>query len=354
MVMPGSGGAQPPHHDSDLMIFMNRRARRCKCSRYHRGVPAQPPTAELPLLQTLNLPVDGGHVLQVQEFGSPEGIAAVVIHGGPGSGSSPVLRRGFDAARWRVICIDQRGAGGSRPRGAIDHNTTPHLLADLRLVREHFGITRWFVSGGSWGASLAIAHAAAEPEVVSGLLLRSSFLARREDIHGFFGGAAAQARPQAWQRLRQAIAEPLLPTLARLLAEGTLQEQEHAASAWWAWEQALAMDADDAPLQGEALARQVDRLRVQAHYLMHDCWLDAPPLLERCALLPRVPTLLIHAHDDLVCPAAGASALHERLPHARLQWLAEGGHDAGHPLMTAATATALARFAQSGDFAVTP
>jgi proline iminopeptidase len=330
---------------------MNRRGRARPSSRYHRRVSALPLLADPPLLRTHELAVSGGHVLQVQEFGAPDGVPAAVLHGGPGSGSSPILRRGFDGDRYRLICIDQRGSGASRPRGSIEHNTTADLLADLRLVREHLGVARWLVSGGSWGASLAIAHAAAEPEVVTALLLRSSFLARRQDIDDFFGAAAAAARPRAWQRLCEAVTLPLLPTLARMLAEGGLEEQQRAATAWWAWEQALAVDGVDAPpLLGDALARQVDRLRVQSHYLLHDCWLDAPPLLERCDALPQVPTLLLHARDDLVCPGAGALALAARLPHARLQWLAEGGHDAGHPLLTAATAAALARYAAAGDF----
>lgn len=302
--------------------------------------------ADLPLLKTHAIAVGALHRLQVQEFGAPDGRPAVVLHGGPGSGSSPLLRRGFDAQRWRVVCIDQRGCGGSTPRGETAENTTAHLLEDLRLVRRRLGIETWLVSGGSWGASLALAYAAFEPQAVSALLLRATFLARREDIDGFFGPVAAAQRPRAWQRLTATFAQPLLPALARALHEGTRAEQERAAAAWWAWEQALGNGIEvPPPLAGDALARQVDRLRIQAHYLLHDCWLDHPPLPALCALcvaLPRVPTVLLHARDDLVCPAAGALALHAALPHASLRWLDTGGHDAAHPLMQAANAEALA------------
>lgn len=285
-----------------------------------------------PLLRSHALPVTGGHVLQVQEFGTADGIPAVVLHGGPGSGCSPLLRRVFDPARYRIVCPDQRGAGGSRPRGGIEHNSTDELLADLGRVREHLRIARWLVTGGSWGASLAVAYAAAEPEAVSGLLLRSSFLARPQDIDGFFGDRA-------------------LDSLADALFSNDVARREAAALSWWSHEQALAGTADRAiALGGEALAFQVDRLRVQAHYLVHGCWLQAPTLLERCEAVPRVPTLLIHARDDLICPAAGAAALHARMPHAQLQWLAEGGHDPAHPAMAGATVAALDRFAAHGDF----
>lgn len=314
--------------------------------------------ADLPLLRTLALPVEGGHVLQVQEFGRADGIPALVLHGGPGSGCSPLLRRFFDPRHYRVICVDQRGAGNSRPHGAIEHNTTDDLLADLRQLRKYLGITRWLVSGGSWGATLAVAHAAAEPAVVSGLLLRSSFLARREDVEWFFQGAA-EVFPQAWQRLAAVVAPTLrgalLDAFAEVLCRGSAADQQRVALAWWAWEQTLASGIAGAPApQGDALDGCVARYRVQSHYLRHGCWLTAPTLLERCDAVPRVPTLLIHARDDLVCRREGAAALHARLPGSQLQWLDSGRHDPAHPAMAAATAAALDRFAATSEFVVHP
>lgn len=292
-------------------------------------------TTDLPLLDDWVLPVAGGHELAVAEYGSRQGRPALVLHGGPGSGSSPALRRGFDAGRWRVICIDQRGSGRSRPRGGVEHNRTDLLVDDLRALRERLGLAGWVVCGGSWGATLAIAYAAAEPQAVQALLLRATFLGRDQDIEDFFAGAPGLA----------------LGPLARDLLEGGRDAQEAAARAWWRWEQRLATGrADPPPLDGEALACQVDRLRVQAHYFRHGCWLRERPLLARCASLPRVPTLLLHARDDRVCPPEGALQVHDRLPHARLQWIDEGGHDATHPALVAATTAALARLAAHGDF----
>jgi proline iminopeptidase len=297
-------------------------------------VPLPPLYPDPPLLRTHALPVPGGHVLQVQEFGATDGIPALVLHGGPGSGCSPLLRRVFDPARYRIVCPDQRGSGGSRPRGGIEHNSTDDLLADLRRVREHLGIARWLVTGGSWGSTLAVAHAAAEPEAVTGLLLRASFLARPQDIAGFFGDLS-------------------LDGLAQALCSNDMAEREDAARRWWFHEQALAGTAAGAMAPtGDGLAFQVDRLRVQAHYLVHGCWLQAPTLLERCEALPRVPTLLLHARDDRICPAEGAIALHQHLPFATLRWVDEGGHDPAHPAMVGATVAALDHFAAHADFGV--
>jgi proline iminopeptidase len=91
---------------------------------------------------------------------------------------------------------------------------------------------------------------------------------------------------------------------------------------------------------------------VQSHYLLNACWLDAPPLLERCAALPRVPTLLLHARDDRVCLPEGALSLHARIAHSALRWVELAGHDPAHPAMTGAMVAALDRYAGSGDFAL--
>lgn len=278
------------------------------------------------------LPVGDGQVLHVAEHGAAGGVPAVVLHGGPGSGSSPLLRRFLDPRRFHIVCIDQRGAGRSTPRGAVAHNTTAHLLADLRAVREALAIERWLVVGGSWGATLALAHAAAEPERVTGLLLRASFLARREDIATFCSAADLD-----------------LPALAQALHGDDPAAAHAAARRWWGAEQRLAGTTATEP-DDTQLAALVDRYRVQSHYLLNDCFLTAPPLLARCAAVPPVPTLLLHGDADRICPPAGARLLQARLPQAELQWIAGAGHDPTHPAMVDATVRALDRFARQGRF----
>jgi proline iminopeptidase len=353
-------GGHPPDHDSRLMIFMKQALgqpqgcrRRC---RYHRRLPDRtlcPLYPLIPARQSLQLPVGDGHVMQVQTFGAPDGIPALVLHGGPGSGASPVLWRYLDPARYHVVVPDQRGAGGSRPRGGTNHNTTDHLLADLRLLRTRLGIERWLVVGGSWGAALALAHAAAEPQAALGLLLRAVFLAREDDIAWFFQGAAA-AKPTAWQRLADeaplADRQRLLRWLAGRLAQPEPAIRAAAAASWWRWEQALAGHPHAAPPAGDALAAVVDRYRVQAHYLVHGCWLRDPPLLDRLHAMAKVPTLILHAPDDRICRPAIAEALSKRLPHARLRWVGGAGHDPGHPAMIDAMVQATDHFAAHGRF----
>jgi proline iminopeptidase len=148
------------------------------------------------------LALDGGHVMHVEEHGSPAGQPVLVLHGGPGTGSSPLLRSFLDPAHYRIVCPDQRGAGRSTPAGEVACNSLEHLLADLRLLRSTLQVDRWLVVGGSWGATLALAHAIDHPEAVAGLLLRNLFLARSSDISAFFD-AALRSGTADWQTLQR-------------------------------------------------------------------------------------------------------------------------------------------------------
>jgi proline iminopeptidase len=308
---------------------------------------------ELAPYRVHELPVTSGHVLHVEEAGRADGIAALVLHGGPGSGSSPLLRRFFDPARYRIVCPDQRGAGKSRPRGSTVDNTTAHLVADLETVREALGIERWLVVGGSWGAALALAYAAVHPDAVAGLQLRATFLARDEDVTGFFqplDGEHAAAWAQFASIAPADQRHALLPFLARELNRDD-DTARRIALAWWRWESTLATGTvtQQGP-SGAALEALVDRYRVQSHYLLHRCWLDAPPLLDRCALVPKVPTLLVHGANDRICRPEASLAVHRRLPHSRLQIIEGAGHDPTHPAMVQATVEALDSYAADLHF----
>jgi proline iminopeptidase len=340
------------------MIFMNGDER---AGAYHGRVLPSGLYPETPPLRTHAIAVSHGHVLHVEEGGHPAGICALVLHGGPGSGSSPLLRRFFDPGRYRVISVDQRGAGRSRPRGATEHNRTAELLHDLRVVRERLEVQRWLVSGGSWGATLALAYAGFEPSAVSAMLLRSVFLPTPAEIEAFFQDTAG-CEPAAWARFA-AVAPPerradmlgfLADALQQAPTSANAQLQRRLALAWWRWERTMAAgaavpstDPDPSPEAQDAL---VDRYRVQSHYLVHRCWLDEPPLLQRLGALPRVPTLLLHSRDDRVCRPQAAQAVHERLAHAQLCWVDGAGHDPAHPAMASAMVAALDRHALHGHF----
>ena len=355
MLAPRHAPAQCRGLDSGLMIFMNRqvggapaqsvRPRRADTiGKVTPGEPQHGLHADPPPYRSHRLDVGSGHVLSVRESGRPDGIAAVVLHGGPGSGCSPLQRRFFDPGRYRIVCIDQRGAGDSRPRGAISDNTTAHLLADLRRVRAELGIQRWLVVGGSWGATLALAHALDDPGAVSAMLLRATFLARPGDIASFFVGAAFS------EDLIGADTRSVLDALAARLSHPDPDVRRACALAWWRHEQRWSSPLPTAVAAPADIDAQVDRYRVQAHYMRHGCWVQQPPLLARCAGLPVRPTLLLQGSEDRICPPDGARALRAVLAHAQLREVAGVGHDPSHPAMVDMMVRALDAFAVHGSF----
>ncbi len=144
-----------------------------------RADPFAPLTSE-------QLAVSDGHSIHVESVGRQDGIPAVYLHGGPGSGCQADHRRLFDPERFHAVLFDQRGAGRSRPKGRRDQNTLPHLIADMEMIRERFSFDRWMIVGGSWGATLAIAYAQAHPDRVSGIVLRATFLGTRDELDAAF------------------------------------------------------------------------------------------------------------------------------------------------------------------------
>jgi len=145
------------------------------------------------------LPVSGGHTIYYETYGRADGRAAVVLHGGPGGGMQLDALDSYDLSKWFVVMFDQRGCGKSTPFGGLLHNTTWDLVEDIEALRKHLGLDRWFVSGGSWGATLALAYAEKHTARVSGLLLRGLCLCDESSQRWLYqGGGASQVFPEAW------------------------------------------------------------------------------------------------------------------------------------------------------------
>ena len=117
-----------------------------------------------------------------EEYGSPEGIPVLFLHGGPGSGCSESHKAIFNYKKFRVIFLDQRGAGKSTPKGSTYKNTTQHLIEDIEKVRNYLNISAWLIVGGSWGATLAVAYSEIHYDRVYGIIVRSLFLATKKEL----------------------------------------------------------------------------------------------------------------------------------------------------------------------------
>ncbi len=275
------------------------------------------------------------HAIYVEVSGNPEGIPVVFLHGGPGSGCQPGHRRLFDAERYRLILFDQRGAGRSRPRRGRNANTTEHLIADLERLRHRFGIERWLVVGGSWGATLALAYTERHPVAVRGLALRSVFLGTRAELDRAF----LQILPMFHPGLYDDFLAQLLPadrrrplgTYWNRILDPDPAVHRPAALAWHDTERILSQIVPGANrLDPARLADPKVRLPatpfMEAHYFRSDCFLADRPILEHAGALAGVPGVIVQARYDLLCLPATAHALVGVWPDARVVEVSNAGH----------------------------
>jgi proline iminopeptidase len=281
----------------------------------------------------------------------------VFLHGGPGSGCSPRHRQLVDPERFRIVLFDQRGCGRSTPRGETAANSTTHLVADIERLREHLGIERWLVFGGSWGSSLALAYCAQHPTACLGTILRGIFLTGRADIDWFFRDAGA-LRPEAWARLVAPLNDAQRANIAEHYLTAVRAPDRDAAIAaverWMQWETALSGPGRNPPelppLEGDAVAAALDKYRIQAHYLAHECFIGEDLALKFAAALGEIPTAILHGRQDRVCRPQNALKLHHALPGSRLGFIDDAGHNPFDAPMTEALIGAASHFHRHGDF----
>ena len=300
--------------------------------------------------------VDGRHRLYLEQFGNPDGVPAVLLHGGPGSGCQREQAQLFDPAIYRVVLFDQRGAGRSTPRGSLIDNTTWHLVADLEVIRETLGIARWLLVGGSWGSTLALAYAQRFPAPVLGLVLRAIVLGTRAEFQWAFGAGAETFHPQLWSRFTALLppAERADPIAAygRRLSDPDPRINLPAARAWHNFERALSVLKPGAVALPERLfddSATADSSRpntpyVEWHYLSQDCFLGPDQLLRDAHRLAGIPGIIVQGRYDLLCPPAAASALAERWRAASLRFVADAGHAASEPGIRNGLVAAIAEF----------
>ncbi len=298
------------------------------------------------------LDVSGGHQLYFAEYGQPDGPVAVVLHGGPGSGCNSSMLNWFDLSRQRVVLLDQRGAGLSRPAGCLQHNTTQDLINDLECLRAALGIKQWLVVGGSWGSALGICYAGAFPEMVCGLVLRGVFLASEREMTWFFQSLRAMM-PEAWMHMTmgwsRAEQNAVLQSLTYMLQNGTLAQQQDAACRWSRYEHAIVQKMLGIPLSqsNEESNVQTAKYRLQAHYLSNRCFLTEKALFRSAQRTAGMPVIIVHGTHDLICPPENVMRLIRFMPHAQVHWVSKGTHTTSDPAIRDALQRAIAQLSVS-------
>jgi proline iminopeptidase len=289
-------------------------------------------------LDSGRLDVGDGNSVYWELCGNPDGKPAVVFHGGPGSGCSPLFRTLFDPSAYRVVLFDQRNCGRSTPHAgdpttSLDANTTMHLVADAELLREHLGLERWLVFGGSWGSTLALTYAEAHPDRVTEIVLSAVTTGRHGEFDWLFRGGLARFFPEQWERLLAGLPPAdrhgdVVAGYHRLLNDPDPEVRRRAVEAWCLWESAT---PNWPPTDGLAERfRDPDYAlafaRIVTHYVLHNAWLEDEVLLRDANVLADIPGVLIHGRFDFQAPLENAYALRRAWPRAELIVVDEAGH----------------------------
>ncbi len=303
------------------------------------------------------LPVGDGQCIWWSASGNPNGKPAVILDGGPGSGSWPNARRMFDPALYNIVQFDQRNCGQSTPHASeptcdLSTNTTAHLVDDCEQLRRHLGIDRWLIWGGSWGTTLALAYAQRHPDRVTEMILVSVVTTTHREVD-WVTRAMGRIFPQEWQRFRDVVpvAErdgDLSAAYNGLLSSADSATRDRAARAWCEWE-----DTHVATHAGYQHDERYDDARFRmcfarlvCHYWSNAAFLEDGELLANVHRIAAIPAVLVHGRLDVSSPPDIAWDLAQRWPSAELILVDDAGHGIGHPTTMDAILAATSRFAR--------
>ncbi|KAG6577972.1 prolyl aminopeptidase [Phytophthora cinnamomi] len=267
------------------------------------------------------------HTLYFEECGNPAGKPVVILHGGPGSGCSEDMRRYHDPQQYRIILLDQRGAGRSTPFASLDDNTTWHLVDDLEKLRVHLHVDRWQVFGGSWGSTLGIVYAITHPDRVQELILRGIFLLRKQEIDFTYQHGTNLLYPDRWEAFQNAIPEQERDDfVAAYRKRLTSDVPAHGHGIYTTLQLDAAEKVATNTKATEAFAR------IENHFLFHKGFLTSDDfLLANASKIRHIPTVIVHGRYDVVCPVQTAWELHKVLPESELHVVQSAGHSGMEP-----------------------
>ncbi|MEM9433541.1 MAG: prolyl aminopeptidase [Pseudomonadota bacterium] len=286
------------------------------------------------------LSVGDGHRIYVEQCGNPHGIPVVVLHGGPGGGCSPAMRRYFDPAVYRVILFDQRGCGRSKPHASVENNTTWHLIRDIEMLRDRLDIERWIVFGGSWGATLSLLYAQSHPDRAAYLVLRGVFLMTQRELDWFYGGQAGVFFPDQWRRFASLVPDDersdMISAYHRRLFSGDLPLETRYARAWAGWENSLASMSSDGTV-GESPADYSRAFaRLENHYFINKGFLEEDgQILKNRDAIEHIPATIVQGRYDMICPPLSAKLLSDGWQKAQLRIINAAGHALSEPGISA-------------------
>ncbi len=278
------------------------------------------------------------HEIYFEECGNPKGKPVIMVHGGPGGGSTPLMRRYHNPDLYRIILFDQRGCGRSNPYAEIRENTTWDLVADMEKIRTRLNIDKWQVFGGSWGSTLSLAYAQTHPDRVTELILRGIFLLRSFELEWFYQKGANYIFPDKFEPYESFIPKSergnMIAAYHRRLTHSDQSIQLEAARRWSALEggtvSLLLDDKREDEFSKDTFALAFSR--IENHYFYnngffdHDNW-----LLEHADKIKNIPGKIIHGRYDIITPLINAWDLSRVWQKAEFRIIPDSGHAMTEP-----------------------
>lgn len=284
------------------------------------------------------LSTGGVHEIYYEQCGKPTGKPCVILHGGPGGATNPTMRRFFDPAKWRMALFDQRGCGRSRPNASLEDNTTWSLIEDIERLREHLGVEKWCVFGGSWGSTLALAYAIKHPDRVESLVLRGIFLLTPRELRWFYQDGASMLFPDAWARFCAPIPlderHDMISAFHKRLTSPDRRIQAEAAAAWSQWEgDTISIRGPEArPSKFNEIDFAIAFARIECHFFANEGFFESRDwILENADKLADIPGWIVQGRFDVVTPMDSAWRLKTAWPKARFEVVWDAGHASTEP-----------------------
>ena len=281
--------------------------------------------------------VGDGHKIYIEECGRPDGKPVLVLHGGPGGGCNPNMRRYFDPKFYRIILFDQRGCGKSRPHASVEQNTTWNLILDIETIRIKLGIDKLILFGGSWGAALSLIYAEQFPSNVKGIILRGVFTMTASELDWVYSrNGAAKFLPEAWRNFESIIPsnerDDLIAAYHRRLFGSSPSEQAKYARAWTIWENSLASFRSFGTSFTPSIEYAKAFARIENHYFIHKGFLkNNEQVHDDLHLIQEIPTIIVQGRFDMICPPETAEKVHRSLPNSKLIIVPDAGHAMSEP-----------------------
>ncbi len=289
--------------------------------------------------QTGFLQVCDLHNIYYEVGGNPEGKPAIVLHGGPGGGIQQSYYGFFDPSVYKIVLMDQRGAGKSTPHACLEQNTTWDLIEDIEKLRKHLNIPKWHtVFGGSWGSTLSLAYAETHPEMTGHLVLRGIFLFRRAELQFFYQEGTSWIYNDYFEEFKNLLPEvergDIISGYWRRLNGNDEEAKLRFAKAWTKWEMATSkLFVDEETIsKGEEDKFALAFARIETHYFVNGGFFKQEgQLLEDADRIKDIPTVIVQGRYDMVCPFKSANDLSKRLKNAELNIIPDAGHSSSEP-----------------------